>query len=760
MKENDIISLYQNDLNVLSVVSCLKTNKKDIIIKGLSGDLSIITPVAISKNDNKNHCFILENKKSAMVFYSSLSRLVKKEKIYFFPYSHRKAYGGGDDVNNANVVFRTEAIEAIARKTKEKKYLITYPEGLFEKTTNTKTKNKLSLIIKKGQDLDYTFLTNHLNEQSFKHVDFVKEPGQYSLRGNVVDVFSFTNKQPIRLEFNENKIIKIKLFNIESQLTIEERKEIKILANIEKQAQNTPFVSLFSLLNKNWLLWFENISLSANIIEKKYNEALEIYTSLKKTSNVLISKSPKNLFCSKTLFIKEIKAFQKIEFGKSFNKKGIFFKFNSSPQPSFNKNLSLLVENIKSLEEKNYTVLISFQSEEQNNRLNTYFDSIGYESFYTPIMIALGSGFIDHNNKRAVYTDHQIFNRYYKHTKQPIVVRKQKNPIKKRSELTVGDYLVHIDHGIGRFVGLDKILVNKTKQEVLRVVYKNNDFLYINVNSLHKISKYSGVNTSPALHSLGTQEWEKKKKKIKSKLINITEELTKLYAKRRNKLGFSFEKDSFMQVELESSFIYQDTPDQLKATIDVKKDMEKKHPMDRLVCGDVGFGKTEIAIRAAFRAILNRKFVLVLAPTTILAQQLEASFKDRLKSFGAHVNSVSRFKTKKGVQKIKDDWSAGKIDVLVGTHTVLYDDIYLNNIGLIIVDEEHRFGVKQKEKIRAIKHTIDVLSLSATPIPRTLNLALAGVREISTLNTPPKSRLSIETQISYFWRPCTTTSIS
>ena len=595
MKQNDIINLYKNDLDVLSVVSCIKTKNTNVVLKGLSGDLNVITPVAISKNDNKNHCFVLENKKSAMVFYSSLSRLLKKEKIFFFPYSHRKPYDF-DYVNNANVVFRTEAIEAITKKTKEKKYLITYPEGLFEKTTNTQTKNKLSLTIKKGQELDYTFLTNHLNKQNFKPVDFVKEPGQYSLRGNLVDVFSFTNKKPIRLEFSKNKIIKIKLFNIESQLTIEEKKEIKILANIENQAQNVLFVSLFKLLNKNWLLWFENISLSANIIEQKYNEALEIYSSLKKTSGILVSKPPKNLFYSKSLFLKEIKAFQNIEFGKAFNKKNVCFNFNSSPQPSFNKNLSLLVENIKSLEEKNYTVLISFQSEEQNNRLNTYFDSIGYESFYTPIMIALGSGFIDHNNKRAVYTDHQIFNRYYKHTKQPIVVRKQKNPIKKRSELTVGDYLVHIDHGIGRFVGLDKILVNKTKQEVLRVVYKNNDFLYINVNSLHKISKYSGVNTSPALHSLGTQEWEKKKKKIKSKLINITEGLTKLYAKRRNKLGFSFEKDSFMQVELESSFIYQDTPDQLKATIDVKKDMEKNTQWIDLFVEMLGLEKQKLQL--------------------------------------------------------------------------------------------------------------------------------------------------------------------
>ena len=275
MKQNDIINLYKNDLDVLSVVSCIKTKNTNVVLKGLSGDLNVITPVAISKNDNKNHCFVLENKKSAMVFYSSLSRLLKKEKIFFFPYSHRKPYDF-DYVNNANVVFRTEAIEAIAKKTKEKKYLITYPEGLFEKTTNTQTKNKLSLTIKKGQELDYTFLTNHLNKQNFKPVDFVKEPGQYSLRGNLVDVFSFTNKKPIRFEFSKNKIIKIKLFNIESQLTIEEKKEIKILANIENQAQNVLFVSLFKLLNKNWLLWFENISLSANIIEQKYNEALEI----------------------------------------------------------------------------------------------------------------------------------------------------------------------------------------------------------------------------------------------------------------------------------------------------------------------------------------------------------------------------------------------------------------------------------------------------------------------------------------------------
>ncbi len=749
MKENDLLNLYKNDLGVIDVSSYLNQGNKNISIKGLFGDLNIITALAITKNDKKNHCFILEDKKSALIFYSSLSRLLKKEKIYFFPYSYRKAY---DDefINNANVVFRTEAIEAITYTTNEKIYLITYPEGLFEKTTNIQTKNKLSLLIKKGETLEYAFLVNYLEEQSFEFVDFVKEPGQYSVRGNIIDVFSFTNKEPIRIEYEENKIIRIKLFNVVSQLTIEEKQKVKILANTEKNHLESSFVSLFSILDDSWFFWFENLSLSANIIDNKFKEASLIYSDLQKKSKIIISQKPSVLFLSKKNFLDEIKPFKRVEFGGKVNSKNKMFNFSSSAQPSFNKNLSLLVDNIRSFEEKKYRILISFQSEEQVTRLRLYFESINYISSHSPIMVPLGSGFVDHDNKRVVYTDHEIFNRYYKHTKQPTIIRKQKNPIKDRKELKAGDFIVHIDHGIGRFVGLDKIKINKTTQEVLRVVYKNNDTVYINTNSLHKISKYSGSNSSPSLHSLGTQEWEKKKTKIKSKLVDIAEDLIGLYAKRRKNLGFRFEKDSFMQIELESSFMYQDTLDQNKATVEIKKDMEKSFPMDRLVCGDVGFGKTEVAIRAAFKAVANNKQVLVLVPTTILALQHYKTFKKRLELFPVTIEYLSRFRSTVEKKNVIKGCLNGKVDILIGTHIIVNDKIKYKDLGLLIVDEEQKFGVSLKEKIKKQKNNLDTLTLTATPIPRTLHFSLIGVRDISIIKTAPTNRQPVHTETINF----------
>ena len=749
MKDNDLLNFYKNDIGVLAISSYLKQGNKNISIKGLSGDLNTITALAVTKNDKKNHCFILEDKKNALIFYSSVSRLLKKEKIFFFPYSYRKAY---DDefINNANVVFRTEAIEAITNKSKEKIYLISYPEGVFEKTTNIQTKNKLSLLIKKGETLEYSFLVNYLEEQNFESVDFVKEPGQYSIRGNIIDVFSFTNKEPIRIEYEENKIVRIKLFNVVSQLTVEEKTKVKILANTEKNQTQSSFVSLFSILNENWVFWFENLSLSANIIEEKFQEASLIYSSLEKKSKIMISQKPSVLFLSKKEFLNETKPFKRIDFGRNINIKNKIFSFSSSPQPSFNKNLSLLVDNIRSFEEKNYTILISFQSEEQVRRLRLYFESINYNSPHSAIMIPLGSGFVDHDNKRVVYTDHEIFNRYYKHTKQPIVLKKQKNPIKNKSELEVGDFVVHIDHGVGRFVGLDKIKINETKQEVLRVVYKNNDTVYININSLHKISKYSGSNSSPKLHSLGNQEWEKKKTKIKSRLVDIAEDLIGLYAKRRQSPGFCFEKDSFMQIELESSFIYQDTPDQSKATIEIKKDMEKSFPMDRLICGDVGFGKTEVAIRAAFKAVANNKQVLILVPTTILALQHYKTFKKRLEMFPVTIDYLSRFRSTKEKNKVVKGCLSGDVDILIGTHLVVNNKIKYKDLGLLIVDEEQKFGVSLKEKIKKQKNNLDTLTLTATPIPRTLHFSLIGVRDISIIKTAPTNRQPVHTETINF----------
>ena len=437
--------------------------------------------------------------------------------------------------------------------------------------------------------------------------------------------------------------------------------------------------------------------------------------------------------------------------GKSNKKKeSLKINYQSSPQPSFNKNLSLLVEDLKTHQDNKYSINIAFQSEEQSRRLSSYFDSVGFSIGYRKIISKLSEGFVDHENKLVFYTDHEIFNRYFKHTHIPKISKKQKNPIKDRSELKTGDYVVHIDHGIGRFVGLEKMKSRELEHEVLRLVYKNNDVVFINVNSLHKIAKYSGSGEAPVLNSLNNQDWVKKKKKIKTKIVDMANDLIKLYLKRREVKGYVFEKDSYLQIELESSFVYQDTPDQIKTTEDVKKDMEGDFPMDRLVCGDVGFGKTEIAIRAAFKAVCSNKQVLILVPTTILAFQHYKTFKKRLENFPVNIDYLSRFRSTKDKNGVIKNLKDGKIDIIIGTHSVLSKKIEFKKLGLLIVDEEQKFGVALKEKIKKQKLNLDCLTLTATPIPRTLHFSLIGVRDISIIRTAPTNRQPVHTEVLTF----------
>ena len=747
MNSLEIISAFENDIKTIEISKRIREEKR-VKINGLSGDLNVIIPIATSKNDNKNYCFIVSEKKKALLYYSKLCNYLHEDKVFFFPYSFRKPYDE-ELINNANVVMRTETIQAIIKKSKEKKYVVTYPEGLFEKFPDEKTQKELSLILKKGAEINYDTLANTLNEQGFDFVDFVNNPGEYSIRGNIIDVFSFTNKKPVRIECDGDLVEKIKLFNVETQLTVEEKNKIKILSNVQREKDSVGFLPLFDFMDKNWSMWVEDKNLSDNIIKNKMLEAKEIYSEKVNKNDVLLPLPPEDIFYNITDFSKKLNEFNCVYFGINEDTKNAI-EYKSSPQPKFNKNLPLLADDIAKLETDNYNIFISFQSEEQVKRLNTYFKSTNKTPSYKPIISKISEGFVDHENKRVVYTDHEIFNRYFKHLNEPVVIKKQKNPIKEKSELAVGDYIVHIDYGIGRFVGLEKIDINGVEHEALRLVYKNNDTVYTSTNSLHKIAKYTGSNLSPTLNNLSTNDWEKKKKNIKSRLVDIAEDLISLYLKRRESKGFAFDKDNYLQIELESSFVYQDTPDQLKTTNEVKKDMESSFPMDRLVCGDVGFGKTEIAIRAAFKAVLSGKQVLILVPTTILAFQHFKTFNKRLKELPVSVDYLSRFRSTKDKKSVLIGVETGKIDIIIGTHSVLSDKINFKDLGLLIVDEEQKFGVSLKEKIKKRKNNLDCLTMTATPIPRTLHFSLIGVRDISILRTPPKNRQSVHTELIQF----------
>ncbi len=750
MVNAEIVKAYKEKVKTIELHSLIKKNKQ-FFISGLSGSLNVIVPLSVSSLDSNNHCFVLSDKDSALSFYSGLCEFLAKEKIFFFPYSFIEPY---DDVliNNANVVMRTETIQSIETFNDEKIYIVTYPEGLFELYPKERVSKKHKIILKKNQSLQLDALIEKITEEGFIKNDYVTEPGDFSLRGNILDIYSFSNNKPIRIELDGDIIERIKVFDVESQLTISELIEVSVVfAGQTKKSSDESYLSLFEYFKDEWTLWFDDINLSANIIDKKYKKAQETYGKNIEKGGVFLKLSPEKIFFDKSAFLKKTKAFKTIEFFASGHPKKIpGIKYNSSPQPKFNKSLSLLADDLKKLILEEYSVFISFQSEEQSERLALYFDSIGFNLEYSSIITKLSHGFVDHENKLVYYTDHEIFNRFFKHAFVPNISKKQKNAIKNKSELEIGDYVVHIDYGVGRFVGMERMIVSGTEREVVRLVYKNNDVVLLNINSLHKIAKYSGSGGAPHLSNLNTQEWVNKKKKIKSKIADMAKDLIHLYLKRREAIGFTFEKDSFLQIELESSFLYQDTPDQTKTTQDVKKDMESSYPMDRLVCGDVGFGKTEIAIRAAFKAICSNKQVLILVPTTILAYQHYNTFKKRLENFPVSVDYLSRFRSTKEKKQTLNKLAIGELDIIIGTHSVLSKNVIFKNLGLLIVDEEQKFGVALKEKIKKQKLNLDCLTLTATPIPRTLHFSLIGVRDISIIRTPPVNRQAVHTEVLTF----------
>ena len=762
MTTSELIQIYQKTPNVQTLVKALNCRGDACVaptigISGFSGSSRALIASATISETYLYHLFVLQDKEQASYFHNDLEKLLgeyqldfEQKMVLFFPASAKRPYDA-ELVDNANVLQRAEVLHRLENNDR-KTIVVTYPEALSEKviTQTVLRKNTIKLQAKENVSMD--FVIDLLMNYNFERVDFVLEPGQYAVRGGILDVFSFASDDPYRLEFFGDEIESIRSFDAVSQLSKQRYEKITILPNIQTQESITERTSIFSHFPKDTAIWFDDVESCKAILDRSLDKATAIYESLES----LVSRAkPQELYCSGEEFLQDTKPFSIVEFGLTnyFNHdQTITFDFR--PQPAFNKQFGLLVETLCDQSDNGYTNLILSNNPKQIQRLERVFFELGSaerQVRFTPLNLSIHEGFIDHQHKITCFTDHQIFERYHRFTTHRQIQNKEMITLKELYDLKPGDYVTHIDHGIGRFGGLEKTEVGGHQQEAIRLVYKNNDVLFISIHALHKISRYSGKEgTEPNLTRLGSSTWSALKQKAKQRVKDIAKDLIKLYAQRKASKGFAFSSDSFLQNELEASFFYEDTPDQLKATQDVKNDMESVSPMDRLICGDVGFGKTEVAIRTAFKAVADGKQVAVLVPTTILAFQHFKTFSERLKDMPCKVEYISRFRSTKEKTRILKELKEGKIDILIGTHRIAGKDVEFKDLGLLIVDEEQKFGVAMKEKLKTMKVNVDTLALSATPIPRTLQFSLMGARDMSIISTPPPNRFPVHTEMHVF----------
>jgi transcription-repair coupling factor (superfamily II helicase) len=715
-------------------------------LKGLVGSQDVLLAASAVQEIKRPQLFILSDKEEAAYFLNDLENILEKE-VLFFPGSYRRPYQI-EETDNANVLLRAEVLNTLNHQRYP--IIVSYPEALFEKVVSQKHLKQNSLDVKRGDTLSIDFLNDTLQEYGFERVDFVVEPGQYAVRGGIVDIFSFSNELPYRMEFFDEEVESIRTFDINSQLSKVSHRSFSIVPNVQEQLLQESQESFLEYLPKKTQIWIKNISLAQSTLDSFYQKAVLAFKELE--DSPLKHLSPEQLFSNSQSFLPELEQFPVVEFGQYFHfESDGSHEFRSSPQPTFNKQFDLLAEDLIKGGENGYKNVILCAGKQQMDRFEKIFEDQSAEVPFSPFVFSLNKGFVDHQLKVACYTDHQIFERYHKFRLKTGFADKQAITLKQLTNLQPGDYVTHIDHGIGKFAGLHKIDVNGKKQEAIKLLYKDNDTLFISIHSLHKIAKYSGKDgTEPKTNKLGSGQWQKTKAKTKSKVKQIAYDLIKLYAKRKAQKGFEYSPDSFLQHELEASFMYEDTPDQLKATQAVKEDMEGSMPMDRLVCGDVGFGKTEIAIRAAFKAVADNKQVAVLVPTTILAMQHAKSFRKRLAGLPCKVDYINRFRTAKEQRETLKKVSEGEIDILIGTHRIVGKDVAFKDIGLLIIDEEQKFGVSVKDKLKTFKANVDTLTLTATPIPRTLQFSLMGARDLSVMTTPPPNRYPVQTEVCSF----------
>ena len=712
-------------------------------LEGLSGSSrSALIQACISELKGP-HLIVFQDKEEAAYFYTDLVTLERSpERTLFFPSSYRRSiqYHQTDE---ANIITRTQTLRRLSER-RVASFIVSYAEALVESVVTRRQLGETTLEIKQGEKIDMAFLEEVMEAYDFQLVDFVYEPGQYAIRGGIADVFSYASSHPCRLDFFDDEVDSIRIFDTDTQRSLEKVRKVNIIPNIQWETRmGEKRISFLEYIPQGTTLWIDNPDLVTDLIEDLYNR-----TELEPERNI-----DKRMYLKSGSQIRSLmEQFTRVIFGISNrgNDQAVWH-FNTSPQPAFHKNFELLSSHLKERSADGYINHITSDSEKQLERLNAIFHEIDPELQYRTVSQTIHEGFTDHDLMQSFYTDHQIFERYHKFRFHDRFNKKESVSVKELMGLNPGDYVVHVDHGIGIFGGLEKIEVNGKIQEAIKLVYKDNDVLYVNIHSLHRISKYKGRDTEPPkVYKLGTGAWQKLKTNTKKKVQDIARELILLYAQRQEQKGFAFSRDTYLQQELESSFIYEDTPDQLKATDDVKAGMEAGFPMDRLVCGDVGFGKTEVAIRAAFKAVTDSKQVAVLVPTTVLAFQHFNTFTDRLKGMPCSVDYLSRFRSSADQRKILSNLKEGKIDIIIGTHKLVGKEIEFRDLGLLIIDEEQKFGVSVKEKLKQMKLNVDTLTLTATPIPRTLQFSLMGSRDLSIINTPPPNRHPIITELHVF----------
>jgi len=765
-----LMNAYSGDSRIFSIAdSILLPAPQHIHLSGLQGSASQFIFSTVFKHPAAsllNHLIILRDAEEAAYFHNTIENISGALDVFYFPSSF-KTRKNFHQLNSSHVMLRTEALTKISVGG-NKKVLVTYPEALFEKVVLSKALTENIISFKKGATVNINELLSHFVEYGFVRTDFVYEPGQFAMRGGILDIYSYGNEKPYRIELFGDEIDSIRLFDPETQLSERKLTEVNIIPNVETQFTSGEKVSLINFLPDNTIVWCKDWEFIKEKIEQEFEDVKEAISLERSASgnqpNTTSSRQEEEDelnekrevvitdFVQLSVLEDQIRQRNIIEFGnKNYFAGENKIHFSITQQPAFNRQFKLLIADLKSYEAKKYSIYIFAENPRQLERLHSIFADQDTEIQFVPIPVSIHEGFIDNDLKIVCYTDHEIFQRYHKYRVKQAFSKNKALTLKMLRELQPGDYVTHIDHGVGVYSGLEKVHTNGVMQEAVRIIYQNKDLLYVNISSLHKISKYSGKEgTVPKVNKLGSDVWNKLKDKTKRQVKDIATDLIKLYAQRKSQKGFAHAPDNYMQTELEASFIYEDTPDQSKAVADVKCDMEKDSPMDRLICGDVGFGKTEVAIRAAFKTCLDGKQAAVLVPTTILAYQHFKTFSERLSDFPVTVDYINRFKTSKEKKDTLQRLQEGKIDIIVGTHSLLGKEVKFKDLGLMIIDEEQKFGVSAKEKLKQLRTTVDSLTLTATPIPRTLQFSLMGARDLSIINTPPPNRQPIQTEVHVF----------
>ena len=729
--------------DVSAVCSLLK--KVDVLsVKGLLGSSRSLLATSLIKKNPQTYLYILNDAESAGYFYHDLTQIIGSQDVLFFPSAYKRAAKYGQ-IDAANEVLRTAVLSRLQEK-KQSLIIVSYPDALAEKTVSGEQLKEHTLTVSVGEQIDSTFVSEVLDNYGFQYVDYVYEPGQYALRGSILDLFSYSAEYPYRIDFFGDEVESIRNFETETQLSIEKFKEIRIVPELAKTSLKNS--SLFSFMSENSIVGIEDMRWVMSRIESLNDDELHIDINREYVEFV------KADFLTREDFDFAMSRFTQLRFdNKMQDTPDAVVNFNTSPQPLYHKNFDLLSDSLHKFIDEGYTIYILSDSEKQQKRLFHIFEDRNDPIPFIPVNKTLHEGFSDATLKICCFTDHQIFDRFHKYSLKSDRARSGKVALtlKEINQLQQGDYVVHMDHGIGKFAGLVRLPIGEKVQEVIKLTYHNNDAVFVSIHALHKVSKYKGKEgESPKLNKLGSGAWERVKAKTKSKIKDIARDLIKLYAERQQEKGFAFTSDTYLQTELEASFMYEDTPDQVKATRDIKIDMQSEQPMDRLVCGDVGFGKTEIAVRAAFKAATDGKQTAVLVPTTVLATQHYHTFSGRLENFPVRVDYLSRARTSKEQKELLEDLQEGKIDILIGTHRLVSKDVTFKDLGLLIIDEEQKFGVSTKEKLKQLKVNVDTLTMTATPIPRTLQFSLMGSRDLSIISTPPPNRYPIQTEVHTF----------